>query len=241
MSYLQLFFPALLVLCAVAIWWHARTRTSRSQRFLCLAFAAVVLFCWPPVAWLVTGTLEWPYSEAAAIGEEADAIVVLGGGPVEADGAYPAEIPAQDTLIRCRHAARLHRRFPDLPILVCGGGGLAESMRKRLVDEGVDRSVVALEPDSSSTHENAVYGARVLEQRGIRRVFLVTEAHHMLRAELSFERQGMAVVPAPCGFRSDGFAVRLGSFLPGATAITQNEEALHEWIGLAWYWFRGRI
>lgn len=241
MTYLQLFFPALLILWAAAMLWHVRSQSVYSRRGLWLVFIAVVLFCLHPAAWLLSGTLEWAYSAGPPLDEEADAIVVLGGGEARTHAASPVAIPAQDTYVRCRHAAWLHGHFPDLPILVCGGGGVAESMKDLLIHEGVPSTLVALEPDSSSTYENALFGAEILKKRSLRRILLVTEAHHMLRAELSFEQQDMKVVPAPCGFRSEEFPVDPGSFLPGATAIRQNEEALHEWLGLAWYWIRGRI
>src|SRR2546430_13364869 len=86
-------------------------------------------------------------------------------------------------------------------------------LRRILRSEGVDDSMIWTEEQSRSTHENATYGAEMLRAKGIRQVVLVTEAYHMLRAEKCFRKEGIAVIAAPCGFRTFDFA--LEEFLPG--------------------------
>ena len=61
----------------------------------------------------------------------------------------------------------------------------------------------------------------------------------MLRAERSFRKQGLDVVQAPCCFRSDEDEVT--GWLPNYKAISDNEDAMHEFLGLIWYWMLGRI
>jgi uncharacterized SAM-binding protein YcdF (DUF218 family) len=80
---------------------------------------------------------------------------------------------------------------------------------------------------------------KILRGKGIRKIVLVTEAFHMLRAEWCFKKQRIEVVPAPCGFR--GFRAQ-GSvdLFPNAEAIEWNEDTLHETIALLWYALSGR-
>jgi uncharacterized SAM-binding protein YcdF (DUF218 family) len=207
------------------------------------ALFATALFAWPPLAWVASGSLEWWYAPPAAPPATAavDAIVVLSGYVTKSDGMPPIPLLAEDTYVRCRHAAWLYEHWRQLPILVCGGKGRAAAMREELLSCGVPSEHILLEKESTSTYENARLGAHVLREQDIKRIALVTEAHHMLRAELCFRRQGLDVIPAPCGFRSARFVLWPGMFLPSGGAIAENEETLHEWVGVVWYWLRGRI
>jgi uncharacterized SAM-binding protein YcdF (DUF218 family) len=113
-------------------------------------------------------------------------------------------------------------------------------MREALEREGVPASAIWVEQRSRSTHENAVFGAALLKQKGIHKIVLVTEAYHMLRAERCFRKEGLAVVPAACGYRTYQ-RLALNGFLPGWEPIAWNEEVAHEFLGLIWYWIRGWI
>lgn len=98
-----------------------------------------------------------------------------------------------------------------------------------------------LETQSRTTYENAVESKRLLEQRGIGKVVLVTEAIHLPRGVGCFRRQGFEVVPAACQYRATRFELAPSRFLPNANAALNFQEVWHEWLGLAWYWLRGRI
>jgi uncharacterized SAM-binding protein YcdF (DUF218 family) len=113
-------------------------------------------------------------------------------------------------------------------------------MREALQREGVPESVVWLEKESHSTHENAAYAAAILRRKGIHKVVLVTDAYHMLRAEKCFLKEGLDVVPAACGFRTSG-GFHFNDLLPGWEPISWNEDVLHESLGLIWYRIRGWV
>jgi uncharacterized SAM-binding protein YcdF (DUF218 family) len=74
-----------------------------------------------------------------------------------------------------------------------------------------------------------------LRVQGITRVALVTEAYHMLRAEGAFRKAGIEVIAAPTGFRAADFQGRPSDFLPNHKAIQYSDEALREWVAIAWY------
>jgi uncharacterized SAM-binding protein YcdF (DUF218 family) len=69
-------------------------------------------------------------------------------------------------------------------------------------------------------------------------IVLVVDADSMLRAELCFRREGIAVAPAPLGHRSVDAPA---GFLPSWGSIRGNEVTLHESLGLLWYKMRGWI
>jgi uncharacterized SAM-binding protein YcdF (DUF218 family) len=133
----------------------------------------------------------------------------------------------------------------DTPVLACGGAmeagdpPYAATMSELLVRQGVPRSLVWTESRSRSTPENAVFGAEELRRHNVKRIVLVVDANSMLRAEASYRRQGIAVVPAPCSYRQLGRWSE--ELLPNWRAIERNEATLHEMAGLAWYWLRGWI
>jgi uncharacterized SAM-binding protein YcdF (DUF218 family) len=155
----------------------------------------------------------------------------------------------EDTLHRCLHAARLYREGPACPILVSGGKVDPESegpacarvMASFLRRLGVRRRDLVLEDRSRNTYENARESARLLEERGLRKVVLVTDAVDMYRAERCFRKQGVEVVPAPCHYRATRFRLDLFTFLPSPGAARGFQRAWHEWLGTAWYRLHGRI
>ena len=71
------------------------------------------------------------------------------------------------------------------------------------------------------------------------RVGLVTSASHFPRARLAFESAG---VPT-CAVTADVRRLPTGlpwALIPRLSALEKTEDALHEWVGLAWYRWRGR-
>jgi uncharacterized SAM-binding protein YcdF (DUF218 family) len=104
----------------------------------------------------------------------------------------------------------------------------------------VPASAIWTESQSRTTHENAVYAARVLRSKGVRTIVLVTDAYHMLRSEKCFRKEGLVVIPAACGYRTAG-RFKPEELMPGWEPISWNEDFLHEVLGLAWYRLHGWI
>ncbi|NCW78763.1 MAG: YdcF family protein [Oxalobacteraceae bacterium] len=167
------------------------------------------------------------------------AIVILGAGRMRL-GLAP-EAPDQVglyTLMRLRTGAELHRDT-RLPILVTGGAPdrpgepegllMARSLKR-------DFAVQAQWTDdqAANTAENALLASRILRTHQLTRVWLVTDAVHMPRAMMAFERAGIEVIPAPSTFIAAG-TLSLASFIPTAQALRHSHYALHEWLGLLWY------
>jgi uncharacterized SAM-binding protein YcdF (DUF218 family) len=114
-------------------------------------------------------------------------------------------------------------------------------MRDCLLSQGVDRSDLIVENTARSTYENAIESRKLLERWHIRAVILVTDASHMLRAVRCFRKQGIGVTPSPCHHLATEFVWSIAAFLPSAGAASVSVEVAHEWVGLVWYWLRGRI
>lgn len=114
-----------------------------------------------------------------------------------------------------------------------GAPALAELMAAYAQMLGVPATGVQLETNSDDTRENARRSAGLVP-RLPRRIVLVTSAMHMPRARAAFAGAGFQVCPLA------GDPRRLPTRLPWALVprtigLDRSEDALHEWVGLAWY------
>jgi uncharacterized SAM-binding protein YcdF (DUF218 family) len=179
----------------------------------------------------------------------ADAIVVLGGAVA---GVEPPRITVDmsDAADRVLHTARLFRAG-KAPVILMSGGAIpwlgseipeAESIQTLLEEWGVPSASIIAESGSRNTYENAVLTKRILEQRGLQRVLLVTSALHMPRALATFKSAGIDAVPATTDFTAtykDHHTVI--DFLPDAEALSRTTAAFKEYVGYAYYWWKGWI
>jgi uncharacterized SAM-binding protein YcdF (DUF218 family) len=241
MTYLHPVLPVLLLFALASL---VARRSAAWKWIRAASIAGIFLWAWSPAAWLASRTLERNYRPGRPAGA-ADAIVVLSDNTLWPDPSLPEPVLGEGTYTRCRYAAWLYRNGPALPILVTGiaphFGSVAQVMKRELEGEGVPAGMIWTEDESTSTFENAAFSARILRRQRAGSILLVTEAYHMRRAELSFRKQGLTVIPAPCAFRTYRFRWKIAEVFPNATAIRENDDALHEWIGLLWYRIRGRI
>ena len=219
----------------------------RSRWVTAVGAAALLVVSWSPTVWLVSQPLEGWYSpitphSAAGVG----AVVVLSGNVWHPLPSRPFPIAGQETYQRTMYAGWLQRELGNVPVLACGGNpgpphveAFATTMQRVLAASGVPPESIWTETRSLSTYENARFAAELLRAKGIAKIALITEAYHMPRAERCFRKQGLQVVAAPTGFRTLDFSI--DEFVPGWGGIRQSELVLHEAVGLAWYWMRGRI
>lgn len=112
----------------------------------------------------------------------ADAIIVLGAA------AYDAK-PSPVFQERIRHGLDLYRAgYAPLLIFTGGYGGsgarFAESQvaRRYAMKEGIPDDAILIETASRNTAQNLVEAKRLMDQRGIGRVIIVSDPLHMARA-----------------------------------------------------------
>jgi uncharacterized SAM-binding protein YcdF (DUF218 family) len=84
--------------------------------------------------------------------------------------------------------------------------GLPEAlaMQQLLSEWGVPQAAIVNETDSQNTFDNAVFTSRILDQRGLKTILLVTSALHMRRALAVFLSLGINAIPVAtdCAGRS---------------------------------------
>jgi uncharacterized SAM-binding protein YcdF (DUF218 family) len=171
--------------------------------------------------------------------QNADAIVILGGGTYFHAPEYAGQDTISDTtLVRLRYGAKLQRETGK-PILVTGGkplgNSISEAQQMRMVLEQDFRMPVRWTDDTSNnTFENARHSFLILQHEGIRKIYLITHAWHMPRSAEVFRRAGFEVVEVPISFTTR-YQTDLFSFLPQDGALNDSKIFVHEIIGLLWY------
>lgn len=231
--------PLNLLLLALAGAWLAGRHRRLGRALLAAGLGGLWLLSTPIVANALLDSLSGSPTPLAA--DQADAIVILGGGRVRDSWEYGGDTLGRFSLERVRYGALLARRL-DRPVLVSGGSAQGEAVAEAtIMAEALEREfgvpVRWIEAGSRNTRENARMSAELLRRDGVGRVFLVTHAWHLPRARPEFEAVGLVVIPAGTGHSLDS-DIRPLDFLPSAPALYQSYYACHEWIGLLWYRIR---
>lgn len=225
----------LLVVFALAL---VRRRPRAARRLLAGTAVALLLLATP---WCANGLLNWlagAFADPLQL-PSAQAIVVLGAGKYHAAPEYGGgDTMGEASLVRLRYAAALYRHT-GTPVLVTGGSPegspVTEAQTMKAALENEWRVPVRwTESAARNTLENARLSHAMLAPQGVTRIYLVTHAWHMPRAQYAFERAGFEVVPAPTGF-STRYELTLLDFLPHAGALRDSTHFFHEVLGLWWY------
>jgi uncharacterized SAM-binding protein YcdF (DUF218 family) len=241
----------ILLVVALVMWW----RRSRWVPFpISLALMVLLLASNNWVANGLVKSLEWQQLPPKTL-PTADAIVILGGATKSAFPPRPG-VDLSEAGDRVLYGAQLYREG-KAPIVISSGGrigwrggGPSESadMAQILKTVGVPSSAILQDPTSLNTHENAVNVKKIIQQRGIRRILLVTSAMHMPRSLRIFQRQGIDAIPAPTDFlvsqqeieepNSSPQAIIL-SLMPDTDRLDRTTRAIKEYIGMVVYRLRG--
>jgi uncharacterized SAM-binding protein YcdF (DUF218 family) len=232
--------PLSLLIVAAAGYSCLRVRPRAARILLAVSWSLFVLLSTPLVGGGLLSMLEEHTGDPLV--QDADVIVVLGGGTYFLAPEYGGrDTVNSDTLERLRYAALLYRRSMK-PLLVTGGtprGNAVpegEQMRSVLQDEW-QIPVTWTEDIANDTMENARASYALLAPLGLRRVYLVTDAWHMPRARLAFERAGIAVIPASTNYTTRSRLSPL-MFLPSSEGLLKSSIFFHEILGNLWYRFR---
>jgi uncharacterized SAM-binding protein YcdF (DUF218 family) len=164
--------------------------------------------------------------------QAADAIVVFAGGVGESGRAGTG---VQERVAR---AVDLYRDGLAPAIIFSSGYVFtlreAEVMRAIAVDKGVPATAIVLEERAANTYANVANTARILEQRGWRRILLVSSPYHMRRATMTWHKvaPSVAVVATPPN-QSQFYLHRTGA------SLEQIRGLLHEYAAIVAYKLRG--
>ncbi|MGD1856179.1 MAG: YdcF family protein [Leptolyngbyaceae cyanobacterium] len=240
----------LLGLALIWLWKFPR------RALLAIAAALLILFCSSNtlLAARFVQTLEWQNLPPDPV-PAAEAIVVLGGSTYVQSPPRPW-VEVSEAGDRILYGVKLYQDGAA-PLIMFSGGRIAwrgsgaseaEDMAEIAMAMGVPERNILREDDSLNTYQNAVNTAKILRQRQIDTILLVTSAIHMPRSIAIFKKQGFDVTAAPTDywvsqkFLEEMRGMSLGTalyVLPDSTALDFFTKALKEYIGLVIYRLRG--
>ncbi|MBM7624903.1 YdcF family protein [Sporohalobacter salinus] len=214
---------------------------------LVLLLVLVYFFSSYPGEFLLTKPLESSFKPLSISNmelevDDSSAIVVLGGGVLR--GTPRGTEIGQTTLTRLYRAWQIHKKT-NLDLVVSAGivpgadnTSGAEVMKKVLINLGVEEDKIIVERESKNTWQNAVNTTSLLRKKNYEKIILVTSALHMKRSAYSFKKNwDQKLILAPANYTLDT-DMSLLDYLPNRGSLDNSLAALHEWIGLLWYWFK---
>ena len=249
---LKLLYPT--SLCLVLLGFAVVFRKGKALCRACFAIAVgLLLICGN--GWLVRGLterLEWQYLPLNPV-PQVDAIVVLSGGILPPTAPRPT-IEVAEAGDRLLYGAYLFRKG-RAPHIICTGnvatGGIstrpvAQDMAEFLEALGIPRSSIVTEIESENTREHAQFLYPIFQQRGFKRILLVTSALHMPRSIGVFHQlcPGILILPAPTDFHAVHrlpmpWQRRLVALIPTPRSLLDFCDVEHEYLGIAYYKMRG--
>jgi uncharacterized SAM-binding protein YcdF (DUF218 family) len=179
---------------------------------------------------------------------QADVIIVFGGVIRREFPDYP--FPDLDAAAdRIWHAARLYHDKKAPKIILSGGRNdwernspsQAKTMAIFLKDLGVPEDAIILEEESRNTFENAIYCKRIMISEKMKNALLVTSALHMPRSKSIMEKINVDFIPISTDFMIVNNNSKAWDNLPNAGSLNKTTYAIHEWIGIIVYKWRGWI
>lgn len=158
------------------------TRFARRLAVLCAAIYIATV--------LGTGIFVWTYEPPDELPE--DALVIVLGAGIRADGSA-----SRASVERARAAAELVLDGIGQRILITGGptprgpGAVATAMAAEMREFGVDASAIAVEIESRSTLQNALFTRDMIDpETASGPVILITQRFHLPRSWASFRWAG---------------------------------------------------
>ena len=165
--------------------------------------------------------------------------VLLGGGITE--GTPIGDIPTDSAYSRIVETAILYNKYPK-KIIITGGRVYDEDSpsessvyRDVLISLGIPRRDIILEEESRNTLENALFTKKILDERELTSITLITSATHMFRARNAFTSTGLEVAIAPSGYISNKSKYKVLDFIPSSHNLDFFLRALWEYVGIAVY------
>ncbi|MGB3695103.1 MAG: YdcF family protein [Spirulinaceae cyanobacterium] len=203
----------------------------------------------------IVRSLEWQHLPPQEI-PQADAIVILGGSTrPQSPPRATVEIAEQGD--RVIYGGYLYQQ-KKAPLIIPAGGRIswkgggdkseAEDMAALLKLMGIPSQDMILEKESLNTYENAVNVKKILQQKKLNKILLVTSALHMPRALKIFQKRNIEAIPAPTDFlvseqllkepSSSTEAIFL-NLIPDVDHLEYTTKAIKEYIGTIVYRLKG--
>ena len=213
-----------LISLLIALYYLYKKSYSKSKIFFIFGVVWIALIGYQPFSNALLSPLETKYKKLEKIPDGVEYVLLLGG----------------DRKGRTYEVLRLYNMDNTLHIISSGYEGryeIPEAFINRdfLITLGIPPSQIITQHKPKDTKEEAIATKKIV---GEKKFILVTDAIHMERAIKLFNKQGLHPIAAPTNF-----LVKQNIYfnVPSGRNIEHTERALHEYIGLLWYWIKGDI
>ncbi len=170
-----------------------------------------------------------------------DAIVVASAG-VHESGA-----PTQGSALRAYTAARLYLEKQAPTIIVTGGVThpyqppvSIKGMAIILQGMGVPQKDIIIEDRSTDTYQNGIESVKILNQRNMKTILLVSHDYHLFRLVSVFEKLGIESYPYAANRRSTKGTISWWRYFDWEN-FNRLQTIAHEYMGLLTYKLTDRI
>ena len=179
-----------------------------------------------------------------------DAIVVLsGGGHTLGNNTNTINIVSTHTAYRILEAYRLHKKLPEVPIILSGGIGNSlvlsipesELMRQELLGLGVKDNLLLMESNSQNTYEQAINVAKLMARLDMKKFILVTSHTHMKRALATFRTQDLYAIPSTTFHAEINTHRTKWSLYPTKADLARSQNVIREIAAYLYYKQQGWI
>ena len=237
-----LFISIIGIALALALRWY---RAARLISYGLVIFCVILAIL--PFGMIVIQALENRFPQNPKLPTKIHGVLVL-GGIINAEITEARAAPAMsDGVERISELKVLLKHSPELRIVFTGGSGdplkqqfkEAHSVPEVLKRFEIKLASVVFEDRSRNTHENAVFTYQIVRPKDDENWVLVTSAFHMPRSVGVFRKAGWRIIPYPVDYKTTGNEpFRLGFDFRGG--ISGFATALHECLGLLFYWLTDR-
>ncbi len=237
-----------LSLLLLGLWLARNTKQQPSEKWgrraLLLGTLIIFLLSLKPVANSFIYALESEYKPAPnGLVSGLDVVVILGGGIYPSGGLRVSSEPSGLTYSRVCSGVDLFIRSSAKTLVLSGGipefakQSEAEVMASLVTKLGVSPKKVILETKSRNTIEQVYEIEKIFPPKMRKRIGIVTSAAHMSRSYRAFQKRYPKedIVPLPVNYISSLQRYNIKSFVPSVDAFQISCSAIHEWIGMVWY------
>ncbi len=171
-------------------------------------------------------------------------VVVLSGGQAALDSKNGQTPLFSATIRRLLEGIRLYRQLPKAKLLLSGGSfaettSEAQHMALLAVSLGIPKSDIIVEGHSLNTAAQALEIKKIIADAPF---YLVSSATHLPRSMKLFKKQQMKPLAAACDFVLYWKDERWQKYyFPNARNLVYFNQAMHEYLGMIWAGWRGRL
>lgn len=244
-----LFAPANLLLMAlifgVILVWLPWRRLARWWVSLTLLYALVLAIV--PVGAHMRLALENRFPPPVSLPDRVDGVIVLGGVVDQFVSKDRGSVVINGAVERLFSFAELAQKYPEAKLVFSGGSGSLSDQSVKEADYvapilkklGVTPSRVVYERESRNTAENAAFTKKLMQPKPEEIWIVITSAFHMPRTMGVFRRANWLVIPYPVDYGMKR-NLPISATFDLLSGLNHFSGALHEWLGLTFYWLTDR-